>query len=135
MHRAYDNENPDAPGGHWWNTLFLALRDAAIGQDPADLEDQSLRDYYIGKALLASDGAWSEGLQTIVVDQWTADPVLYSSCLNELFPSEESYFLRQSIALSIRYFHDSPFGILKPFVEGRSYSAFEFTISAVESSR
>lgn len=121
LHKAYDSENPNSPGGNWFNALFSALSSAAIGPNPADSDDQSLRDYYIGKAFLISDGAWSEGLGTIVMDQWTADPVLYSSCLNELFPSEESNFLRQSIALSMRYHHDSPFGILKPFVEGRAY--------------
>ncbi len=121
LHKAYDREDPDAPGGDWWNALFLALRSAAIGRNPADSEDQSLRDYYIGKAYLASDGAWSEGLADIVMAQWTADPALYSSCLNEIFPSEESYALRQGITYSIRYWHDSPFGLLKPIVEGRAY--------------
>jgi beta-lactamase regulating signal transducer with metallopeptidase domain len=121
LHEAYDRLDPEMPGGYWWNALWLALRDAAIGENPPDRQDQPLRDYYIGKAQLASDGAYSEGLATIVMAQWNADPVLYSSCLNQLFSSEEAHALRQSIAYSIRYWHDSPFGIVKPIVENRAY--------------
>ncbi|MGI6643929.1 MAG: S-layer homology domain-containing protein [Bacillota bacterium] len=120
LHEAYDNQSPEAPG-HWWNALWLALRDAAIGENSPDNQDQQLRDYYIGKAQLASDGAYSEGLATIVMAQWDANPVLYSSSLNQVFSIEEAHALRQSIAYSIRYWHDSPFGIVKPIVENRAY--------------
>ncbi len=53
------------PGGtrrHWFNVLFATLEDAAVSPEPDDSEDQAARNYYIGKALLASDGAYSEGL-------------------------------------------------------------------------
>lgn len=127
LHEAYDKHNPEAPGGHWFNVLFATLEDAAVSPNPDDSEDQAARNYYIGKALLASDGAYSEGLAPFLVNQWTSDPVLYSSSLNRFFPSEDACTLRQSIALTIRYWHDvrdphdSQFGIAKPIVENRAY--------------
>jgi beta-lactamase regulating signal transducer with metallopeptidase domain len=127
LHKAYDKQDPEMPGGHWSNVLFPALEDAAVSPYPEDSEDQALRNYYIGKAFLASDGAYSEGLAPFLVDQWTANPVLYSSSSNRFFSTEEAELLRQSIALTIRYWHDvrnsddSQFGIVKPIEENRAY--------------
>lgn len=118
LHKAYDSHNPEAPGGHWFNVLFPALKDAAIGPDP---EDQALRNYYIGKAFFASDGAWAEGLATIILAQWYANPVLYSDSSDNLFPRDEAYSLREFIALTIRHSHDNLFGLLMPSSPGRAY--------------
>jgi hypothetical protein len=127
FYRSEDPDNPGATGEHWFNALFTALANAAIAQNPYDREDQSWRNYYIDKASLTSDGASSQSLADIMMNQWTADPVVYSSTLNRLFPSEEADSLRKYIAYHIRYFYDiwhaddSLFGIVKPIVENRAY--------------
>lgn len=53
----------------WFGSLWAALRDAAVSDRQADNDDQTLRDYYIGKAYLVSDGAYAEGLADIVLLQ------------------------------------------------------------------
>ena len=52
--------------------------------------------------------------------QWDANPVLYSSSLNQVFSIEE---LMRCVSPSRtnKYWHDSPFGIVKPIVENRAY--------------
>ncbi len=89
--------------GEWWNPLWLALKDAAVGITKTGSNDQSLRNYYIGKACLTSDGAYSEGLESILMMQWNYDRALYSACLKERFSAEEAEFLRRFIMCSINY--------------------------------
>jgi len=85
----------------WWNQLLKALNDFALSYRHDERTDQSLRNYYIGKAFLTSDGAYSEGLSDIIVKQWEHDRALYSACLNERFSEEEASALRSSITYSI----------------------------------
>ncbi|HZK18735.1 MAG TPA: hypothetical protein VFD15_05410 [Clostridia bacterium] len=86
-------------GCDWWDPLWMGLHDAAItqGQAPNDSSEQSLRNYYLGKALLASDGAYTEGLINIAMLQWNYDEALYSNCLSECFSEGEAATLRQII--------------------------------------
>ena len=88
FYRSKDPDDPGATGEHWFNSLFTALANAAITQitqNPSyDREDQFWRNYYIGKAYLTSDGAFAQSLADIMMNQWIADPVAYSSTLNQL---------------------------------------------------
>jgi len=113
-------ELDEAYGRDWWNPLWVALRDAAISDRPADSDDQSLRDYYIGKAYLVSDGAYAEGLADIVLLQWDNNSVLYSACLNGRFSSEEVTSLQRSLTYSISY-DESKFGLFIPGSERSIY--------------
>ncbi|TEB08598.1 Regulatory protein BlaR1 [Pelotomaculum schinkii] len=113
-------ELDEAYGRDWWNPLWVALRDAAISDRPADSDDQSLRDYYIGKAYLVSDGAYAEGLADIVLLQWDNNSVLYSACLNGRFSAEEATSLRRSLTYSISY-DESTFGLFIPGSERSIY--------------
>lgn len=97
--------------GDWWSPLWLALNDAAVGGMQADGADQRLRNYYIGKARLVSDGAYSEGLDDLLLKQWSYDSAAYSECLRTYFTAEEAQALRMSIYYSITYFSESPFGL------------------------
>ncbi|MDD4503732.1 MAG: hypothetical protein PHS15_02755 [Clostridiaceae bacterium] len=88
-------------GREWWNSLWVALRDAAVSDMKADSGDQSLSNYYIGKAYLTSDGAYAEGLSDILVLQWDYNRALYSACLKDRFSADEAATLRRSIIYSI----------------------------------
>lgn len=90
-------------GSEWWNPLWLALRDAAVSGTGADSDDQSLRNYYMGKAYLTSDGAYSEGLSDILKLQWDYDRALYSACLKDRFSEDEAVSLRKAIIYSLSY--------------------------------
>ncbi|MDD5603920.1 MAG: hypothetical protein PHG48_07615 [Eubacteriales bacterium] len=92
----------EAYGPGWWNPLWTALHKAAISEAPADNYDQSMRIYYTGKAYLASDGAYAEGLADIILLQWESNPVIYSSCLSERFSAEDATSLRRSLTYSVR---------------------------------
>ena len=103
----------------WWDALWSALRDAAISNQQTEPDDQLLRDYYVGKAYLASDGAYAEGLADIVMFQWNHSSAVYSTCLNQRFSGDEATVLRLSIMYSMRYYDLSPFGL---FVPSEGYS-------------
>lgn len=105
-------------GREWWNPLWVALRDAAVSDMKADSDDQSLRDYYIGKAFLTSDGAYAEGLSDLVMQQWDLNSALYSECLDTRFSAEEAASMRRSITYSISH-SESLFGLYIPS-SGRS---------------
>ncbi len=129
-------------GSDWFNPLWVAIRDAAVSQRQADSDDQLLRDYYIGKAYLVSDGAYSEGLADIVLMQWNANSGLYSACLKERFSTEEATALRDSIVNWISFFGDEnrPFGLdipgNKPTIYLGAYPIeFPFGFDLVENSR
>ncbi len=120
LERTY-RDSSQAGGRFWFNELWTALHDAAISKDRTKPDDQLLRDYYIGKAYLASDGAYSEGLSDIVMAQWNNDSPLYSACLDEFFSPEESVLLRQCITFSMMYWSDDPFGLYGPDLQGGIY--------------
>lgn len=101
--RATWQELGEAYGGEWWNPLWLALRDAAVGSIKSDSADQSLRNYYIGRAYLTSDGAYTEGLDEILRLQWDFNRALYSACLRERFSSDEADVLRRSVTYLISF--------------------------------
>lgn len=139
LEQAY-NDPTQANGRFWFNELWTALHDAAISKDGTDQGDQLLRDYYIGKAYLSGDGAYSEGLADIVMEQWEDNSLLYSACLNEFFLPEESVLLRQCITFSMMYWRDDPFGLYGPSLQGGLYLGsypvdFPFGHSITEKSR
>ncbi|MEA4848640.1 MAG: M56 family metallopeptidase [Clostridiaceae bacterium] len=84
-------------GTEWWDPLWKALRDAAISDMRSDPDAQALHNYYIGKAYLVSDGAYTEGISDLVMQQWNYDSALYSKCLKERFSAEDSTTLRQNL--------------------------------------
>lgn len=96
-------EMDETYGSEWWNPLWLALRDASVSGTGADSDDQSLRNYYMGKAYLTSDGAYSEGLSDILKLQWDYDRALYSACLKDRFSEDEAVSLRKAIIYSLSY--------------------------------
>ena len=49
----------------WFDPLWSALNNAALSDSPSDTGEQKTRDYYIGKAYLTSDGAYTEGAGTV----------------------------------------------------------------------
>ena len=107
-------------GNAWFDSLWGALRDAAVSNRQADSDDQTLRDYYIGKAYLVADGAYTEGLTDIVLLQWENNSSLYSACLDGRFSAEEATSLRRSLTYSISY-DESPFGLYIPGSERSIY--------------
>lgn len=126
-------------GNNWFDPLWSALRDAAVSDRQADSDDQTLRDYYIGKAYLVSDGAYAEGLADIVLLQWENDSALYSACLDGRFSAEEATSLRRSLTYSISY-NESPFGLFIPGSERSIYlgaypADFPFGCDLTEKSR
>ncbi len=88
---------------NWWNFLWSALDEAAVSESQPHGPDQALRDYYIGKAFLASDAAYAEGLSTIVMRQWAHDASLYSSYLSVHLDGDEMRTLRQYLTYEISY--------------------------------
>ena len=121
-------------GSAWWNQLWLALRDAVLG------DGQSLRDYYLGCAYLAADGAYSEGLSGLLLQQWQADSATYSACLNARFSAEDGDTLRLAVTYEMESFGENPYGITIPG-SGRSLCldryplAFPFAFDLSEQSR
>ena len=107
------NELNATYGTDWWNIMLETLRNASVGNKQADSIDQSLRNYYVGKAFLACDGAYTEGLSGIVLKQWEYDRILYSACLAERFTQEEENILRRHLTYSIGN-GDNLFGLFIP---------------------
>lgn len=77
--------------------LFTDMRNAAVGSG------QYLRDYYIGCAYLASDGAFAEGLSDIIAAQWAADSALYAQCLREKFTEDDADTLSMMMCYALIY--------------------------------
>ena len=100
-------------GREWWNPFWKALHDAAVGGECSqrDYDEQPLRNYYLGKALLASDGAYSEGLLDIAMLQWKYDPALYSVSLSEYFSLEGEDILRRLLTCSLPSYTEDLFGL------------------------
>ncbi len=126
-------------GNNWFDPLWAALRDAAKSDRQAESDDQTLRDYYIGKAYLVSDGAYAEGLADIVLLQWDNNSTLYSACLDGRFSKDESTALRRSLTYSISH-DESPFGMFIPGSERNIYLSaypvdFPFGCDLTEKSR
>lgn len=133
------HELDEAYGREWWDPLRAALRDAAVSDRQAASDDQTLRDYYIGRALLASDGAYTGGLSDIQALQWNMNSALYSACLNERFSADEAAALRRSIVYSISS-GGSMFGVVFPESGGSLYLNaypvdFPFELELAEESR
>ncbi len=84
-------------GGRWWDPLWGALRDAALSDMPADSDDQILRDYYIAKAFLTADGAYTEMISDIVLRQWKDNSTLYSAGLDARFSADEAANMRRHL--------------------------------------
>ena len=97
----------------WWNPFWKALHDAAVGSERSqhDYDEQLLRNYYLGKALLVSDGAYTEGLLDIAVLQWEYEQTLYSDALSEYFSLEEEGTLRQLLTCSLTTCMEDRFGL------------------------
>lgn len=86
-----------AYGSEWWDPLWAALRDAAVSEMRTDTSDQIMRDYYLGKALLAADGAYTEMVSDIVLRQWRDNSQLYSRAMSERFSADEATTLRSHL--------------------------------------
>ncbi|SHH86334.1 hypothetical protein SAMN02745823_01247 [Sporobacter termitidis DSM 10068] len=82
-------------GTDWWSPLLTALNDSAAG------DDQEMRDYYLGRAYLTSDGAYSEGLDGPLLAQWEADSTAYNACLSGRFSADEATALRQALTFAV----------------------------------
>ncbi len=118
LERTYKGD-PQSPGTGMWLSLLPAVQKASVSGDQADYQDQLLRDYYVGKAYLTSDGAYSEGLAHVVFEQWSINSTYYSDCLNGSFSAAESDALRKSIMYSLMYWEDfGPFGLHSPEIGG-----------------
>ncbi len=126
LHETYDFDSSgeqmvDPSGRVWFSVLWVNLRDFAVNEDLTQTGDQKLRDYYIGKAYLTSDGAYSEGLSDIIMAQWNHDCMTYNDCLNELFSQEESNRLRDCVKYHLMYWYDDAFGLLGTDLPGALY--------------
>lgn len=64
---------------------------------PADPSDQIMRDYYLGKAFLAADGAYTEMISDPVLRQWRYDSRLYNIAMKR-FPADEAAALRSHLS-------------------------------------
>lgn len=109
-----------AYGLDWWNPLWKALYRTSVvsGQSEADYEEQSLRNYFVGKAILASDGAYTEGLVDIMKLQWDYDKALYSLSLTEHFSSKEGDTLRRILVGSFICYNEDLFSLYIPDISG-----------------
>lgn len=84
-------------GSDWWDPLWAVLRDAAVSEMRADPSDQAMRNYYLGKAFLAADGAYAEMISDLVLQQWRDNSRLYNSVMGERFSAEEAAALRSRL--------------------------------------
>ena len=100
-------------GHEWWNPFWEALREAAIsrGRSEKGFAEQTWRNYYLGRALLVSDGAYSGGLMDLAALQWDYDYDLYSSTLQDFFTPEDEETLRRLLTYSLIYFKVNPFSL------------------------
>ena len=89
-------------GSEWWDPFWNALRDAALSDMLADSSDQILRNYYLGKAFLAADGAYTEMISDIVLRQWRYDSRLYNIAM-ERFSDDEAAELRSRLSYLVSH--------------------------------
>lgn len=90
-------------GSDWWDPLWAALRDAAVSEMRADTSDQIERNYYMGKAFLAADGAYTEMISDIVLLQWKDNSQLYMRTLNRRFTEEDAAALRSRLTYLVSH--------------------------------
>lgn len=95
-----------AYGSEWWEPFWNALRAAALSDMPADPDDQVMRNYYLGKLLLASDGAYAEMASELVLLQWKHHSRLYSGALKQ-FTADEAALLRFCLSNLVSYKEDT----------------------------
>ena len=76
----------------WWGPLMRALDSASIG------DDQRLRDEYMIRVFLSSDGAYSEGIGVLLAKQEDTDPDAFSAALSGFDSAQQRSILN---ALSI----------------------------------
>jgi len=97
------SELEEAYGGRWWDPLWAALRDAVLSDMPADTDDQMLRDYYLGKAYLTADGAYTEMISDLVLKQWKDNSTIYNTCLEVHFSAAEAESMRRHLAYLVSH--------------------------------
>lgn len=98
-----------AYGLEWWKPFWDALFDAALSGMAADPYDQIMRNYYLGKLFLASDGAYAEMTTQLVLLQWNYHNRLYTAALDRFTPDEADR-LRRYLAVLVSY-HESTFNL------------------------
>ncbi len=100
-------------GQDWMNPLWTALREGAVsqGREDKDCDEQLKRNYYLGRVLLVSDGAYTEGFVDILMLQWNYDPALYSTAMSELFTAEEETILCELLTYSLANYSEDPFSL------------------------
>lgn len=96
------NDLTAAYGSGWWDPFWNALRDAAVSDMRSDPNDQIMRNYYLGKAFLAADGAYTEMVSDIVLTQWRYDSRLYNVAMKRL-PVDEAEALRSHLTYLVSH--------------------------------
>ncbi|MGE5580485.1 MAG: hypothetical protein ACM3WU_10620 [Bacillota bacterium] len=96
-----------AYGSDWWDPFWTALRDAAVSEMRADTSNQTLRNYYLGKAFLVADGAYTEAISDIVLRQWRDNSVLYSRSIDQRFTAEDAAALRSRLVYLVSHRGDT----------------------------
>jgi hypothetical protein len=91
-----------AYGSEWWAPFWNALRDAALSDKPADASDQVMRNFYVGKAFLAADGAYTEMISDLVLRQWRYDSRLYNMAMRR-FSDDEAATLRSHLSYLVSH--------------------------------
>ena len=95
-----------AYGLEWWEPFWSALFDAALSDMVADPYDQIMRNYYLGKLFLTSDGAYAELTAQLVLLQWNHHNRLYSAALDKFTP-DEADSLRGYLSGLVSYSEDT----------------------------
>ncbi len=95
-------------GEETWNALWKKLYEACVGEgrylnrgqsllwSDVYFYDQIFRNMYVILGFLHSDGAYSEGLATILSRQYAYDPVLFEQSLG-FFPEEQQREIRMTL--------------------------------------
>jgi hypothetical protein len=91
-----------AYGSEWWAPFWNALRDAALSDKPAEASDQVMRNFYVGKAFLAADGAYTEMISDLVLRQWRYDSRLYNMAMRR-FSDDEAATLRSHLSYLVSH--------------------------------
>jgi beta-lactamase regulating signal transducer with metallopeptidase domain len=91
-----------------WNALWRKCKEACIsdgrslydrtnGASENYVNDQRLRNLYVILGFLHSDGAYAEGLASLMYKQYRFDPALYDECVEKCLTEEQQRIVRLNL--------------------------------------
>jgi hypothetical protein len=91
-----------------WDALWAKCEEACISvgwslydqshrSSDIYVTDQSLRDMYVILGFLHADGAYAEGLASLLYKQYCFDPALFDKCLEKCLPEDQQRIIRLNL--------------------------------------